>query len=104
MDMEPAKTIISYLGGARAVAEIVQKHPSRVYRWAYPSWKREGCSGLIPLRDQQRLLEYCREHGIDLVREDFFSHDRLAGILKVKDAANGPRANKCAAVSAETVE
>lgn len=80
MDMEPAKTIIDYLGGAKAVAAIVGKHPSRIYRWAYPSSKREGCDGIVPLRDQQKILEYCRGAGVDLVREDFFCADRISVI------------------------
>lgn len=90
MDMEPAKTIIDYLGGAKAVAAIVGKHPSRIYRWAYPSSKREGCDGIIPLRDQQKLLEYCRATGVDLVREDFFCADRISGIASKCPETNSP--------------
>lgn len=81
MEMEPAKTIIEYLGGVQAVASIVNKHPSRVYRWTYPLEKREGCGGIIPLRDQKRILEFCEHHGIDLVRDDFFIRDRITAIL-----------------------
>jgi hypothetical protein len=84
MDMEPAKTIIEYLGGVRMVSSIVNKHPSRVYRWTYPVEKREGCGGIIPLRDQQRILEYSNIHGIDLVRDDFFFHERVAAILAAR--------------------
>ncbi len=87
--MEPAKTIIEYLGGARTVASIVNKHPSRVYRWTYPLEKREGCGGIIPLRDQRRILEFCDHHGIDLVRDDFFIKDRIAAILAVRNC-NSP--------------
>lgn len=87
--MEPARTIIDYIGGAKAVAEIVGKHPSRVYRWAYPNEKREGCGGIVPLKDQQRLLDHCQRFGIDLLRDDFFSHDRIALIL-AKRSDNSP--------------
>lgn len=88
MDMEPAKTIIEYLGGAKAVAAIVGKHQSRIYRWAYPFEKREGCGGLVPLRDQQKILDYCLVHGIDLLREDFFSHLRLLAILNKTEGSS----------------
>lgn len=90
MDMEPAKTIIDYLGGAKAVAAIVGKHPSRIYRWAYPSSKREGCDGIIPLRDQQKILEYCRGAGVDIVREDFFCADRISNITSTNLEENSP--------------
>lgn len=86
MDMNPAKTIIDYLGGAKLTAMIVGKHPSRVYRWAYPLDKREGCGGIIPLRDQQRILEYCVENSIDLTRDDFFSCNRIAKLLAETNA------------------
>ena len=86
MDMEPAKTIIEYLGGAKSAAEIVRKHPSRIYRWAYPSTKREGCDGIIPLKDQRVILEFCQGVGVDLRREDFFCSDRLRSILQSKDS------------------
>lgn len=85
MDMEPAKTIIEYLGGAKSAAEIVRKHPSRIYRWAYPSTKREGCDGIIPLKDQRAILEFCQRVGIDLRREDFFCSNRLRSILKTSE-------------------
>lgn len=86
MDMEPAKTIIEYLGGAKSAAEIVRKHPSRIYRWAYPSTKREGCDGIIPLKDQRVILEFCQGVGIDLRREDFFCSDRLRSILQSNES------------------
>lgn len=89
MDMEPAKTIIEYLGGAKSAAEIVRKHPSRIYRWAYPSTKREGCDGIIPLKDQRVILEFCQGVGVDLRREDFFSSDRLRSILQ-SNKSNSP--------------
>lgn len=86
MHMEPAKSIIEHLGGAQAVAAIVGKHPSRVYRWTYPEMTREGTGGLVPSRDQRRLLEYAQSNGIDLRPEDFFSADRLQR-LKAPEAA-----------------
>lgn len=79
--MEPAYTLVSYLGGAKCVAAIVGKHFSRVYRWSYPLTSREGGGGLIPAKDQLKIMEYCKLHEIDLVPADFFSHERLADKL-----------------------
>jgi len=85
---EPAKSIIAYLGGVQVVASVVKKHPSRVYRWMYPATVREGAGGIIPARDQRRLLERARETGKDLRPEDFFSPDRLRALLLAHDAAS----------------
>lgn len=93
MDMEPAKTIIEYLGGAKIAASIVRKHPSRIYRWAYPSTKREGCGGIIPLKDQRMILEFCHGAEIDLRREDFFCEDRLRSILQRNESKTVKRSN-----------
>lgn len=81
MNNEPAKSIITYLGGASVVAEIVQKHISNVYRWTYPESAREGFGGLIPAKDQRRLLEHCEQHSIDLRPGDFFDPSRLQSLL-----------------------
>lgn len=85
--MEPAKSIIAYLGGVQAVAPVVKKHPSRVYRWMYPETAREGTGGVIPAREQRRLLEHARETGKDLRPEDFFSADRLQALLNDRAGA-----------------
>lgn len=81
MEQEPAKSVITYLGGAKAVSTIVHKHISRVYRWTYPESVREGAGGLIPAREQRLLLAYAREHDIDLRPEDFHSHERIKTLL-----------------------
>lgn len=81
MNNEPAKSIITFLGGASAVADIVQKHISNVYRWTYPESAREGFGGLIPAKDQRRLLDHCRAKGIDLRPEDFFDPTRIQSLL-----------------------
>lgn len=85
--MEPANSIITYLGGAKAVSGIVEKHVSRVYRWTYPETVREGTGGLIPAREQRKLLDHCRENQIDLRPDDFFSPDRIRALLPTKETA-----------------
>lgn len=69
--MNPAKMVIDKLGGHRAVADILEKNVSSVYRWTYPK-SNGGTDGLIPIDDAQKLLEHCREAGKDLCPEDFF--------------------------------
>jgi len=80
MKLEPANTIIKYLDGARSVAKILGKHPSRIYLWALPRHKK-GCGGIIPARDQHALLNYCRHNQIDLRADDFFSPKRLQHLM-----------------------
>jgi hypothetical protein len=86
METEPAKSIITYLGGAKAVSEIVGKHISRVYRWTYPESVREGTGGLIPAREQRSLLAHAAEHGIDLRPDDFHHPERIQGLLAERAA------------------
>lgn len=83
---EPAASIIRLMGGASAVATIVGKHPSRVYRWTAPSSVREGTGGIIPARDARVLLDYARSHRVDLRPEDFFSADRIKGEISQEAA------------------
>lgn len=87
MRLEPARTIIEFLGGAQVVAAIVGKHISGVYRWTYPLDGREGTGGLVPSRDQVALLEHARANAIDLRPDDFFSADRLQALLKEQKVA-----------------
>lgn len=75
--MEPAASIIRLFGGAKIVAEIVGKHPSRIYRWTYPETEREGTGGVIPARDQRALMTHAKAKGLDLRPEDFFDASGL---------------------------
>ncbi|WP_246697253.1 hypothetical protein [Rhizobium sp. G21] len=85
--MEPARSIIEFLGGARVVAGIVGKHVSRVYRWTYPESAREGTGGLIPAREQRRLLEFAKCHSIDLVASDFHDESRILELMAARSAS-----------------
>ncbi|WP_375654776.1 hypothetical protein [Bartonella sp. CL46QHWL] len=67
----PLRLIIKYLGGFKTVATIVQRDVSSVYRW------RD-----IPAKHQQKILDYARDHGIDLRPEDFFYPDRLQRLMQ----------------------
>ncbi|WP_375657649.1 MULTISPECIES: hypothetical protein [unclassified Bartonella] len=67
----PSRLIIKYLGGFKTVATIVQRDVSSVYRW------RD-----MPAKHQQKILDYARDHGIDLRPEDFFYPDRLQRLMQ----------------------
>lgn len=68
--LDPARSVIAKIG-IDNVSRITGKHVSRVYRWMY-SKERGGTGGLIPQSDAPTLLEYAREHKIDLKAADFF--------------------------------
>ncbi|WP_336288737.1 hypothetical protein [Bartonella sp. CB60] len=78
----PAVMIIKHLGGAKHVSLIVQCHVSAIYKWTYPFEKREGKGGIIPAKYQVMLLDYAREHDIDLRPDDFFYPDRLQRLMQ----------------------
>ncbi|WP_254492216.1 hypothetical protein [Bartonella sp. B1099] len=67
-----SRLIIKYLGGFKTVAAIVQRDVSSVSRWRT----------LIPAKHQQKLLNYAREHGIDLRPDDFFYPERLQTLMQ----------------------
>ncbi|WP_208431286.1 hypothetical protein [Bartonella doshiae] len=81
MKKEPAYTIIKYLGGAVNVSRILQKCKGAVYRITY-SKEKGGANGLFPSIYQAQLLNYAREHGIDLRPEDFFYPERLQRLMQ----------------------
>lgn len=82
--LEPAQTIIEYLGGPKDVAEILGKHISRVYRWTYPE-DRGGTGGLIPSREQQKLMAHSHANDLGLKPEDFFSSARLRALIEERN-------------------
>lgn len=71
MSKTPAESVIEKFGGHQDVANVLNCHLSRVYRWTYPI-ERGGTAGLIPQRHQQSLLAAAAERGIALVPSDFF--------------------------------
>ena len=61
--MEPAKTIISDLGGPAAVARIAGVHRTRVYAWL--------ANGVIPLRHIPKLIAAAKAMGKDWSADRF---------------------------------
>lgn len=70
--LNPAKSIITKLGGAPAVAEITGKHPSRVYRWMMPK-EAGGTGGLIPNKVALQILDAATARGIALDASEFLA-------------------------------
>lgn len=68
--MEPAKTIIRRLGGEAAVSKVTGTAFTAPYRWQHPR-ERGGCDGRIPQKHVPILLQYARDHGIQLSANDF---------------------------------
>ncbi|EJF80772.1 hypothetical protein MCQ_00492, partial [Candidatus Bartonella washoeensis Sb944nv] len=77
-----AKLIIEHLGGYKKVANIVNRNVIVIRKWTYPFEKREGKGGIIPAKYQVMLLDYAREHGIDLRPDDFFYPERLQRLMQ----------------------
>jgi hypothetical protein len=68
--MEPARTIISKLGGATAVAAIAGVHRTRVYLWMRGK-EVGGTGGLIPQWHIPKLMAAAQANGVTLTGDDF---------------------------------
>ena len=68
--MEPAKTVIARLGGAKHLALMLGLHRTSVYRWTQPS-HIGGTNGLVPAKYQASILRLAMELGAPLSSEDF---------------------------------
>lgn len=86
MKVDPAHTIIRFLGGANRVAAILGCDATRVYRWEYPAGRNEGKDGLIPPKDARKLLEHAEAEEIDLRPEDFFDAARLRALIEAQSS------------------
>lgn len=76
--LEPARSVILKFGdgkslsdGIDAVARIVGRHRTRVYRWMLPA-EKGGTGGIIPGRAQRLLFEYAKRERLDVEATDFF--------------------------------
>jgi hypothetical protein len=75
--MEPARTIISRLGGAAKVRDLTGASINAPYRWQYAKDKG-GTGGLIPQRYHRTLLDYAAANRINLKAEDFLPKREVA--------------------------
>ncbi|WP_317993849.1 hypothetical protein [Bartonella gliris] len=86
----PSRLIIKYLGGFKVVATIVQRDVSSVSRW----------HNFIPAKHQQKILDYARDHGIDLRPDDFFYPERLQRLMQERQRISTSRFTKSSGVNA----
>lgn len=85
MKVDPAHTIITFLGGANKVAGILGCDATRVYRWTYPAGVNEGKDGMIPTKDMHRLLAYATASKLDLRAQDFIDPSRLKALIAKRE-------------------
>lgn len=76
--MEPARTIITKLGGVAAVSRLARVHRTRVSNWMRPK-ERGGTGGIIPQRHIRCLLDAAQRSGVALTAEDFFPLENADG-------------------------
>jgi hypothetical protein len=72
-NLEPASSIITIMGGCRAVAGELKLCPSTVSRWSTSSNKK-GTDGRIPQKYWLKIIEKAQQNGIPITLTD------LAGI------------------------
>lgn len=75
-----------------AVAGVVNLHPSMVYRWMRPR-ELGGTDGIVPDHHQHRLLNFARQHQLDLNAEDFFC-GQVEPEPQPSEVSSGPDAGK----------
>jgi len=69
--LDPAHKIVRRLGGARVVAEEVDRAYTAPYRWAMPR-NVGGTGGIIPMRHHPALMRLARRRGVKLKLSDFY--------------------------------
>ncbi len=75
--LDPAHRLISELGGIDAVASIVGRSRTSVYRWMLPE-ESGGTNGFIPAPAQRKLFEYAERNKVPKGVRDFFGGARAA--------------------------
>jgi hypothetical protein len=65
-----AGRVIAKCGGAQAVADMVGRHVTTIYKWTW-SQDKGGTGGYVPAKLQVRLIAAARARGIDLSHADF---------------------------------
>lgn len=77
MRCEPATTIISKLGGTRAVSQVAEVSIHTVIRWRLER-EKGGTGGVVPHWHIPKLLAKAKADGIALQPGDFFQFDEVA--------------------------
>ena len=69
--LAPARIVVQKIGSVQLTAQAAGVDESRVRRWMMPR-EKGGTGGLVPTRNQQRLLEWAKQHNRPLRPADFF--------------------------------
>lgn len=71
MTHKVAERVINKLGGARAVAAMLNLSTQAVYRWMKPK-DQGGTGGFIPMTRQIELMVAAKQRGLELEHADFY--------------------------------
>lgn len=71
IDDNLAARIVDKFGGATALANLLNCHVTRIYRWTYPV-ERGGTGGLVPQRHHVALLKLAKHHNVKLRPADLY--------------------------------
>lgn len=72
--LEPARSVVTKLGGVRATARILSIAPSAVSRWMAKR-DNKGTGGVVPQKHWKALLSYAKKERITLSESDLYSID-----------------------------
>lgn len=72
-----AGRVIAKCGGAQAVADMVGRHVTTIYKWTW-SQDKGGTGGFVPAKLQVCLIAKARARGIDLSHADFAPNQETA--------------------------
>lgn len=73
----PAEKAIAAFGGAKALAEAIDRNVTRIHRWTYPA-SRGGTGGKIPGSALHDVLDAAKKLGLDLSADDLLGTQRAA--------------------------
>lgn len=71
---EPARSVVTKLGGVRATARILDIAPSAVSRWM-DDRANKGTGGVVPQKHWKTLLIHAKKERIKLSESDLYSID-----------------------------
>lgn len=69
MKLSPANYVILVLGGVRATARVVDRHPASVIRWKKPK-NQGGFGGRIPTVPRETILKHAKRNNLPITSTD----------------------------------
>ena len=68
--LEPARSIITILGGSAVAAQLCKRKRMQIWRWTQPK-SAGGTDGLVPQKHHTIILAYARNHRLPITAESF---------------------------------